>query len=324
MGAPVFRPAQRAKGPRQHTATNARSHPRLGTPASAGTAGQRPAHNTPPPTPDHTHGLERRLQPAQRAKGPRTTHRHQPQIAPTAWNAGFSRHSPPQAGGGTDRIRRDGSNARATAPGVTKNRPRPCGPLCRLKPAFQAGPATPDVPPPVPDGAAPEPAEEGAIFHALLDAGVEAKLAYTAEKRMHAMTSETIAEHTQPILVEVRQLAAQVRDLTATVATPPRAHRRHPGAQGGRRRTRPQAGRAGSPDAADDWRLRPPGHRPHRGLRHPVHQVGRRPFPRRRAAGLRTRDITWDANRRWAPCCSVSLSCGIDPDRTAKTRSPVA
>ena len=76
----------------------------------------------------------------------------------------------------------------------------------------------PDVPPPVPDGAPPEPAEEGAIFHALLDAGVEAKLAYTAEKRMHAVTSKTIAEHTQPILVEVRQLAAQVRDLAETVA----------------------------------------------------------------------------------------------------------
>ena len=34
-----------------------------------------------------------------------------------AWNAGFSRHSPPQAGGGTDLIRRDGSAARAMHPG---------------------------------------------------------------------------------------------------------------------------------------------------------------------------------------------------------------
>ena len=31
--------------------------------------------------------------------------------------------------------------ARANAPGVATNRPRPCGPLCRLKPAFQAVPA---------------------------------------------------------------------------------------------------------------------------------------------------------------------------------------
>ena len=74
-----------------------------------------------------------------------------------------------------------------------------------------------DAPPPIPDATAPKPAEEGAIFHALLDAGVEAKLAYTAEKRMHAMTSETVAEHTRPILEEVRQLAEMVRDLTGEV-----------------------------------------------------------------------------------------------------------
>jgi len=34
-----------------------------------------------------------------------------------------------------------------------------------------------DAPPPVPDATAPKHAEEGAIFHALLDEGVEAKLA---------------------------------------------------------------------------------------------------------------------------------------------------
>ena len=60
-------------------------------------------------------------------------------MAGTAWNAGFSRHSPPQAGGGTDLIRGDGSVERADLRGVATNRPRPCGPLCRLKPAFQAG-----------------------------------------------------------------------------------------------------------------------------------------------------------------------------------------
>lgn len=38
----------------------------------------------------------------------------------------------------------------------------------------------PKTPPPSPD-AAPKTTGEGAIFHALLDAGVEAKLAYTAE-----------------------------------------------------------------------------------------------------------------------------------------------
>ncbi len=75
-----------------------------------------------------------------------------------------------------------------------------------------------ETPPPGTDASAPKPTEEGAIFHALLDAGADAKLAYTAEKRMHAMTSETVAEHTRPILEEVRQLAAQVRDLAETVA----------------------------------------------------------------------------------------------------------
>ncbi|MYF78089.1 MAG: hypothetical protein F4174_12395 [Acidobacteria bacterium] len=52
----------------------------------------------------------------------------------------------------------------------------------------------------------------------MLDAGVEAKLAYTAEKRMHSMTSETVTAQTQAIVAEVRQLAAQVRDLAETVA----------------------------------------------------------------------------------------------------------
>ena len=59
-------------------------------------------------------------------------------MARLAWSAGFSRHSPPKAGGGTDLMRRDGAAAPAKAPGVATNRPRPCGPLCRLKPALQA------------------------------------------------------------------------------------------------------------------------------------------------------------------------------------------
>ena len=64
------------------------------------------------------------------------------EVARTAWNAGFSRHSPPQASGGTDRIRRDGSNACATAPGWERRTVSPTGTLrCslhRLQPAFQA------------------------------------------------------------------------------------------------------------------------------------------------------------------------------------------
>ena len=85
------------------------------------------------------------------------------------------------------------------------------------EPPPKPAPPPADDPPPGPDATAPKPAEEGAIFHALLDAGVEAKLAYTAEKRMHTMTSETVAEHTRPILKEVSQLTTQVRDLTEIV-----------------------------------------------------------------------------------------------------------
>ena len=76
---------------------------------------------------------------------------------------------------------------------------------------------TPETPPPGSDAAASQPADEGAVFHALLDAGVEARLAYTAEKKMRAMTSDTVAAHTRPILAEVRDLAAQGRDLASEV-----------------------------------------------------------------------------------------------------------
>ena len=75
-----------------------------------------------------------------------------------------------------------------------------------------------DAPPPGTDASAPKPAEEGAIFHALLDAGVQARVAYTAEKRMHAMTAQTVAEHTQPILLEIRQLAAASAERHHTLA----------------------------------------------------------------------------------------------------------
>ena len=85
------------------------------------------------------------------------------------------------------------------------------------EPTPKPAPPPADAPPPVPDATAPKPAEEGPIFHALLDAGVEAKLAYTAEKRMHTMTSATVAEHTRPILEEVRDLAEMVRGLAGEV-----------------------------------------------------------------------------------------------------------
>ena len=48
--------------------------------------------------------------------------------------------------------------------------------------------------------------QEGALFRALVDAGVDAKVAYTVEKRMHAMTSETAAAYVQPVLEELREM----------------------------------------------------------------------------------------------------------------------
>ena len=59
-------------------------------------------------------------------------------MAHPAWNAGFSRHSSPQAGGGTTSFARM-ARLRVRPLGLAMNRPRPCGPLCRLKPALQAG-----------------------------------------------------------------------------------------------------------------------------------------------------------------------------------------
>ncbi len=76
--------------------------------------------------------------------------------------------------------------------------PQPSAPEPPGKPSAARPPSGPDV-------AAPKPAQEGAIFRALVDAGAEATLAYTAEQRLHTMTSETVAAQLQPLLTEMRQ-----------------------------------------------------------------------------------------------------------------------
>ena len=88
--------------------------------------------------------------------------------------------------------------------------PQPPAPEPPGKPA----PPPADRPPPDPVAANPKPAEEGALCRALVDAGVEATLAYTVEKRMHAMTSETAAAQIQPVLAELREM----RESTVTKA----------------------------------------------------------------------------------------------------------
>ena len=93
----------------------------------------------------------------------------------------------------------------------------------------QQPPAPKPPAPPVPDAASPEPPEEGAIFRALLDAGAEPVVAYTAEKRLHTMISEAIAPQLQPFMREMTRrfdeqdrkldaLVGEVRELARTVA----------------------------------------------------------------------------------------------------------
>ena len=71
------------------------------------------------------------------------------------------------------------------------------------KPPAKPAPPAADRPPPGPDAVSSEPPEEGALFRALLDAGAEAMVAYTAEKRLHTMMSEAIAQQLQPLVREM-------------------------------------------------------------------------------------------------------------------------
>ena len=54
--------------------------------------------------------------------------------------------------------------------------------------------------------AEPEPAEESALFRALTEAGFGEVAAYTVEKRIRAMTSETAALQVQPVLAQLREM----------------------------------------------------------------------------------------------------------------------
>ena len=65
-------------------------------------------------------------------------------------------------------------------------------------------------PEPQPPNAAPQPGAGGALFRALVGAGADAVVAYTAEKEMQSMVSEAVATQVQPILVEMRQLFAEM------------------------------------------------------------------------------------------------------------------
>lgn len=75
-------------------------------------------------------------------------------------------------------------------------------------PTHKTSPPRQDTPPPQPETAPPEPAGEGALFRALVDAGAEAMVAYTADQRIRTMVSEAVPPQLQPFLVEMRQLFA--------------------------------------------------------------------------------------------------------------------
>ncbi len=65
------------------------------------------------------------------------------------------------------------------------------------------------------DAAAPKPAPEGTLFHLLVESGWDAALAYTADQRIHAMTSEIVATALEPVKAELRQ----IRETMAGFAT---------------------------------------------------------------------------------------------------------
>ena len=72
-----------------------------------------------------------------------------------------------------------------------------------------------DAPPPGPGAADAKPTREGTLFHLLVERGWDAKLAYTADQRIHAMTSETAAAGLEPVMAELRQ----IREAMASFAT---------------------------------------------------------------------------------------------------------
>ena len=72
-----------------------------------------------------------------------------------------------------------------------------------------------DAPPSGPGAPAAKPARESTLFHLLVERGWSAELAYTADQRIHAMTSEIAAAGLQPVLVELRQ----IRETMAGLAT---------------------------------------------------------------------------------------------------------
>ena len=74
-----------------------------------------------------------------------------------------------------------------------------------------------ETPPSGRDDATRKPAPNGALYHTLVKAGFEPQVAYTAERRIQAMTSEIAGDRVQPVLAEIRHIRENMKsDLAAT------------------------------------------------------------------------------------------------------------
>ena len=88
--------------------------------------------------------------------------------------------------------------------------PQPSGP----EPSRKSAQPSADAPPSGPGASATERAREGTLFHLLVERGWDAELAYTADQRIHAMTSEIATAGLKSALAELRQ----IRETMATKA----------------------------------------------------------------------------------------------------------
>ena len=98
-------------------------------------------------------------------------------------------------------------------PHPTPNQPR-TGP--GLPPKAASPSEAPNPGPSAPDDTPPKPGVKGALFRALVDAGADPLVAYTADEQAESMVSERVAVQVQPILADIRhQFAEHGRKLDA-------------------------------------------------------------------------------------------------------------
>ena len=85
-----------------------------------------------------------------------------------------------------------------------------------LPPKAASPSEAPDPGPSTPDDTPPKPGVKGALFRALVDAGANPLVAYTADEQAESMVSESVAVQVQPILANIRhQFAEHGRKLDA-------------------------------------------------------------------------------------------------------------